>query len=55
MPAGFICAIVTCARSLQIEAEEVVLRRTIGATKDSYFLNGKSVTKVRPFRGCYRQ
>ena len=35
------------ALQLQVEGEEVALRRTIGATKDSYFLNARSVTKVR--------
>jgi hypothetical protein len=31
----------------QGEGDEVVLRRTFGATKDQYFLNKKPINKVR--------
>lgn len=37
---------------LQIDNDEVVLRRTIGVKKDEYFLNRKHVTKVR-FAGAH--
>ena len=35
-----------CVSLLQIEKEEVVLRRIIGAKKDQYFLDNKLVTYV---------
>lgn len=36
-----------CVACLQLDTDEVVLRRTIGLKKDEYFINRKRSTKVR--------